>query len=176
MSSAPSGRITVCPAREDNGPYFSGRRRYIVLCAQTVSKRLGVAWQRVGAPPVTADRIVAVCRAKRGVHPELERQRDWPGIRRIMAREGVGLAVAPLGRPAKLVRFNGGWWILLNSRLHRRRYVNYAAHELAHLWLHVDGYGTERWEVGYNTDTAHVDAEQEEDAEYLASCMLYAVE
>jgi hypothetical protein len=124
---------------------------------------------------MTTAQMMVVLERKRAVHPELRKPLDWKGARAVLAREGVLFATAPIAHAARLTQIDGAWTVLVSTRVHPRRYTYYAAHELAHLWLHVDRAGIERWEEVYNYDDGG-DPEQEDDAEWLATAMLYAVE
>lgn len=120
---------------------------------------------------MTEETIAAVLAAKREQHPELAAPLRWPGFRRLLARENIALYVRALGRPAQLVNFDGAWAILINANTPPRRHTYFGAHELAHLWLHHDPL-CDRAEVCYNMDTDWPDDPREDEAEFLAACLL----
>jgi hypothetical protein len=109
--------------------------------------------------------------AKRAEHPELERALRWPGVRRICDREGVGLAVRRLPRPSLLTQYLGRWTIVLSSAAPVRRHTYYAAHELAHLWLHHDP-TAERAQRVYTFDDWSAPDPREDEADLAATWML----
>ena len=122
---------------------------------------------------MTPEAIRAVIDRKREQHPELGAPLRWDGLRRILAREDVGLLTAqlPRGANAQLVQFMGAWSIVLSADAPPRRHTYYAAHELGHLWLHHDR-TCDRGECVYKMDDAWVDDPQEDDAEVFAACLL----
>lgn len=109
--------------------------------------------------------------AKREQHPELRRALTWRGIERICTREGVLLVVRAHSEAAQLVGYDGTWSILVNANLPLRRHAYYAAHELAHLWLHVDA-ADGRGAMVFNFSGYAGDDPREDDAEALATLML----
>jgi hypothetical protein len=121
-----------------------------------------------------ASRLVGLRRvlaAKRALHPELARPLTWRGLQRVLAREGVRLRLVPLVEPAQLAGFRGTWAILVNADLPPRRHTYYAAHELGHLWLHVDP-AEGRGAKVYHFDHYDGDDPREEEAELLATWLL----
>lgn len=120
---------------------------------------------------MTPETILEVVKRKAELHPELRRQLGWTEVRRICARENIGLFVAPLPRPAQLVQFDGAWSILLDDSQSRRRHTYFAAHELGHLWLHHDA-TAERWERVYNMDDWEGPDPREEDVETFCNIVL----
>jgi|SRR5579872_3954942 len=114
--------------------------------------------------------IDAVIAAKRELHPELAEPLTWDAVRAIAEREGIALVAVALARPAKLVAYDGGWMILVNSNLPARRHTYFAAHELGHLWLHRGGDTGER--LVYHMDTNWSDDPREDDAELFAQRVL----
>lgn len=62
--------------------------------------------------------------------------------------------------------------IIVDSR-RPARHLAYGCHEHAHLWLHVEGGGTDRYDVCFNMDDCDGDDVREPEAEYMASCMLW---
>lgn len=120
---------------------------------------------------MTPDQIAAVIEQKRMIHPELSSPLHWPGLRQILTREGVLLARAPLDRSAQLVPYDGVWVLLINADAPARRHTYFAAHELGHLWLHVE-HGHERWEHCYHMATDWPDDPREDDAELFAQMVL----
>jgi Zn-dependent peptidase ImmA (M78 family) len=121
---------------------------------------------------MTHDQVLDVLEQKRAAHPELREPLTWDVFRLILRRERVPLQIVPLPRPAKLAQLAGEWTIFLNRRMPARRYTHYGAHELAHLWLHVDRAGFERWERVFHADEDLPATEEEDDAEMLALGML----
>lgn len=121
------------------------------------------------------DAILRVLSRKREEHPELAAPLTWVGLLRILKREGVLFASVPLARRGRLVGVEGTWLILADTR-RRARHLWIAAHELAHLWLHVDESSVDRFELTFNMDDFDGDDPREGEAEYLAACMLYGPE
>lgn len=117
------------------------------------------------------DRIQAVLRAKSEEHPELRRRLCWPGVQRICARENVALLRTVIPRPSMLVQWRGAWAILLSTKGNQRRHTWYAAHELAHLWLHHDPLGARAQRV-YTFDDWSCPDPREDEAELAATWML----
>lgn len=115
--------------------------------------------------------IYAVLAAKRFVHPELHRPLTWKGLQRICAREDVGIYVRPHAEAAQLVVYDGGWGIIVDSRLPARRHTAWAAHELAHLWLHVDR-ADGRHAAVFNLSGYEGPDPREDDADFLATLLL----
>ena len=124
---------------------------------------------------MTDAEILALLDMKRAHHPELRRRLSWPGLQRVCAREDVALFVRPHAEPAQLVGFDGAWGIIVDAQLPLRRHTYFAAHELAHLWLHVDepaGSGSGRHAVVYNFGGYGTSRDvREDDAELLATFM-----
>lgn len=117
------------------------------------------------------DRIRRVLAAKVTQHSELVRPLTWTTLRRICAREDVDLVVVPIPKPARLLRFDGLWTIGVSSRHPARRHTYFAAHELGHLWLHVDD-ADGRHVRCYNFDDYTSDDPREEEAETVAAWLL----
>lgn len=117
--------------------------------------------------------IRAVIDRKREVHPELRQPLRWHGLRRILAREDVGLFLAPMPVHvnAQLVPYLGSWSVLINSAKPARRHTYYGAHELGHLWLHHDRY-FERWETVFHMNHEWLADPEEDDAELFATLVL----
>jgi hypothetical protein len=120
---------------------------------------------------VSADRIRRVLAAKVRQHPELARPLTWNTLRRVLRREDVELVVAPLPKPARLVGFGGLWTIAVSSRHPTRRHTYFAAHELGHLWLHVDD-ADGRHTRCYNFDDYTSPDPREDEAETVATWLL----
>lgn len=120
---------------------------------------------------MTPDAIAAVIERKKAHHPELASPLRWDGLRRILDREGVLLGLVPLSHPAMLTCHERMWIILVNSALPARRHTYYAAHELGHLWLHVDQ-DADRWQRVYHMDPNWQDDPREDDAELFAQMVL----
>lgn len=119
---------------------------------------------------MTEAAIRQIIEAKRELHPELAGPITWDAMRRILAREGVFVASVPLARPAMLLGHEGIWLVLLN-KAQPRHHTYYAAHELGHLWLHVDR-GEGRDERCYHMDCDWRADPREDDAELFAACLL----
>lgn len=117
------------------------------------------------------DRIRRTLVGKALRHPELARALTWNALRRVVAREDVYLVVAPIAKPARLVGFEGMWTIAVSSRHPARRHTYYAAHELGHLWLHVDD-ADGRHVRCYNFDNYDSPDPREEEAETVAAWLL----
>jgi Zn-dependent peptidase ImmA (M78 family) len=112
-----------------------------------------------------------VLAAKVRQHPELRDPLDWPTLLAVAHREEVDVLARPLTVPAKLVRFAGRYAIVVNANEHPRRHTYRAAHELGHLWLHVDdaeGRDTQSFNF---SDFASPDA-REDEAELVAAWLL----
>lgn len=107
---------------------------------------------------------------RRQVHPELSGPLTWEGVRAILRREGVLYAPVPLPQPARLIGHEGVWVILVDSR-QPRRHTYFVAHELGHLWAHVDRCG-ERWDCVYNMGVNWEEDPREDEAEYVAMQLL----
>lgn len=122
---------------------------------------------------MSPERIAGIIRAKRRQHPELRRPLRWIGLKRILAREYIGLFMVPMPahQNAQLVPYLGSWSILLNSALPPRRHTYFAAHELGHLWLHHDLH-FDRWEQVYHMTREWEEDPREDDAELFASMVL----
>lgn len=115
------------------------------------------------------DRIIA---AKRRTHRELRRPLDWAGFRAICAREDVLVELAPMDREAMLAGYGGVWMIVINANEHPRRHTYRGAHELGHLWAHVDQGPLGRFEACYHMDVEWPDDPREDEAEYIATLLL----
>lgn len=108
---------------------------------------------------------------KRELHPELAQPLTWEGLRRIAEREHIGLFSKPLPNPACLLRFDGTWNIVVSSAHPARRRTMNAAHELAHLWLHVDEHEG-RFEPCINYSYPGNADPREQEADFLATALL----
>jgi hypothetical protein len=117
--------------------------------------------------------IQRVLREKRSQHPELVDPLSWQSLRRITRREHVGLIVAPWSAPAGLVQFKGRWTIIIDSELSARHHSSYAAHELGHLWLHVDNSVLGRAEVCMNFTYPESQDPREDEADFFAHALIY---
>lgn len=123
---------------------------------------------------MTLDAIIAVVRARAEIHPELRAPLTWDGMRRILAREDVGLFFLPSPHPAELVNVDGVWSIIISKRptvAPPRRHLYYATHELGHLWLHHDR-TCERWETVYNMGYDIGPDPREDEAELFCTLVL----
>lgn len=118
------------------------------------------------------DRIRQVLRDKRAQYPELVDPLTWRALQRICRGENVELIVAPCPRPARLVQLLESWAIIVDSKLHSRHHTSWAAHELAHLWLHVDGAGG-RIEACMNYSWDASTDPREDEADFLAHALIY---
>lgn len=117
------------------------------------------------------DRIRQLLELKREAHPELAYPLTWESLRRITEREHVGLFSKPLSNPACLLRYDGTWNIVVSSAHPASRRTMNAAHELAHLWLHVDEQEG-RFESCINYSYAGNTDPREEEADFLATALL----
>lgn len=113
------------------------------------------------------DRIVA---AKRRAHRELRAPLTWAGFREICGREGIVVTLADVERPGCIFGFDGSWTILLSNRGVRQ--LHYGAHELGHLWAHIDQEPLGRFEATYYMDTGWPDDPREDEADYVAALLL----
>lgn len=120
---------------------------------------------------MTVDEILSVVRLKAEAHRELREPLSWEGMRRILAREDVGLFFLPSPHHAQLVQVGGAWSIVISKRSVPRRNLYYTAHELAHLWLHHDSQCA-RWERVYNMGYDEGDDPRESDAELFCTIVL----
>jgi hypothetical protein len=105
-------------------------------------------------------------------HPELAEPLDWKAVERIARREGLDIMCVPMASKARLVGFGGRWTILLDSS-QPRWHTWYAAHELAHYWMHVQDSPTGQYEACYHlTSLENQDDPAELEAELLADCLM----
>lgn len=118
--------------------------------------------------------LLRILERKRQFHPELRAAMTWEGLLRILAREGVLYASVPLSRRGKLLGCDGVWMILADNA-RRPRHLGIVAHELSHLWAHVD-VKTDRYDFAFNQDDFDGDDPREAEAEYLAECIIYGPE
>jgi hypothetical protein len=118
-----------------------------------------------------ADRIRRVLAAKALTHPELHAPLTWNALRGVLAREDVALEVRPIAKPARLIGFDGLWGVVVSSRFPARRHTYFAAHELGHLWLHVDD-ADGRHVRCFNFDDYTSPDPREEEAETVAAWLL----
>lgn len=120
----------------------------------------------------TVERMRALVEEKAEQHPELRRPLEWDGLKRILARESIGLGIVPMPRPAQLVPYLGSWTILVNASLSKRANLAGGAHELGHLWLHHDPL-FDRWETTvYNASTTWEEDALEDEAETFATLLV----
>jgi hypothetical protein len=118
------------------------------------------------------ERVREVLRQKRVEHPELVDPLSWRTLQRICRREDVELIIAPCPRPARLAQLDDGWSIIVDSKLHARHHTSWGAHELAHLWLHVDP-GGGRLEACMNYSWDASTDPREDEADFLAHALIY---
>jgi len=120
--------------------------------------------------PAALERVYSAVDDLRGLHSELcEPRLTWDGLRRVLIREGVLVASVPLGRPAKLLPFEGMAVMLLdNSR--RARHLWYAAHEFGHWKLHASD---DLYERCYHMDDILGDDPKEHEADLFAELLMY---
>lgn len=116
------------------------------------------------------EQLAQIVRAKRRVHPELRRPMDWSSFRTICDREGIVLEFADIDRPATLFCIDGTWVILVQRAGVRQLLPG--AHELGHLWAHVDQEPLGRFEATYHMDVEWADDPREDEANYVASLLL----
>lgn len=120
--------------------------------------------------PEQIDEIIA---QKRLIHPELQEALTWDVFLSICAREGVTVVRQPLPRDATLVNFDGEWTIGINSAKGSPRHDTAdGAHELAHLWIHVDATSLGR-SVCFNHGYGSNPDPREDEADYCAAALLY---
>lgn len=119
------------------------------------------------------DRIRQVLKEKRAQHPELVDPLTWRSLQRICSREGIDLFVAPCPRPARLVQLRETWAIIVDSKLHVRHHASWGAHELGHLWLHVDPSAGGRHEACMNYSWDASTDPREDEADFLAHALIY---
>lgn len=117
------------------------------------------------------EQIHAVLEQKRWHHPELHRPLTWRGLQRVCARERVDLVLRAHCEEAQLIGFGGSFAIIVNAELPARRHTYRAAHELAHLWLHVDQ-AEGRSVAVYNFSDYDGPDPREDEAEYLTALLL----
>lgn len=116
------------------------------------------------------EQLDQIVRAKRRVHPELRRPMDWSAFRAVCAREGVVVELADVQRPACLFNVDGTWVILV--RRDGVRQLMPGAHELGHLWAHVDQEPLGRYETTYHMDVEWADDPREDEANHIASLLI----
>lgn len=116
------------------------------------------------------EQLQRILEAKRRAHRELRRPLSWAGFHDICAREGVIVTQADVERPACIFGFDGSWTILLSIRGVRQ--LHYGAHELGHLWAHIDQEPLGRFEATYYMDTGWPDDPREDEADYVAALLL----
>jgi hypothetical protein len=115
-------------------------------------------------------RILRVVAEKRRQHSrELRGALTWNGLLAILHRERIPVVRTPLVRSAALLSGGGVTVMLLNADVPGRRHLAFAAHELAHAWLHVH----EGSEVCFHMDDVWPEGDAREDeAELLATWLL----
>lgn len=116
------------------------------------------------------EQLERIVQAKRRAHRELRKPLSWSAFREICTREGVIVTLAVVERPACIFGFQGAWTILLSSRGVRQ--LHYGAHELGHLWAHIDQEPLGRFEATYYMDTGWPDDPREDEADYMAALLL----
>lgn len=116
------------------------------------------------------EQLAQIVRAKAAVHPELRQPLDWSGFLRVCDRENVLVVLADTVRPASLFAIDGQWVIIVEKEGVRQ--LHPGAHELGHLWAHVDQGPLGREELTYHMDTAWPDDPREEEADHIAMLLL----
>ena len=116
-------------------------------------------------------RIRRVLQVKALRFPQLASPVTWNTLRRIIDDEQIEVETMPILRPARLVGFGGVWTMILSSNHPVRRHTYYAAHELGHVWLHVDD-ADGRDVCSYHFDRDDSNDPREEDAETVAAWLL----
>lgn len=116
------------------------------------------------------EQLQRIVEAKRRVHRELRRPLDWNGFRAVCARERILVSLADIERPACLFSIDGSWAIAI--RREGVRQLMPGAHELGHLWAHVDQEPLGRFEATYHMDTEWADDPREEEADHIAALLL----
>jgi Zn-dependent peptidase ImmA (M78 family) len=94
----------------------------------------------------------------------------WAGFRSVCNREGIFLALADIERAACLFSIDGTWVIAI--RREGVRQLMPGAHELGHLWAHVDQEPLGRYEATYHMDVDWADDPREDEANYIASLLI----
>lgn len=116
------------------------------------------------------EQLEQIVRAKRRVHPELRQPLDWSGFRAVCAREGIVVELADVQRAACLFCVDGTWVIVI--RQDGVRQLMPGAHELGHLWAHVDQEPLGRYEATYYMDSEWADDPREEEADHIAGLLI----
>jgi Zn-dependent peptidase ImmA (M78 family) len=117
-------------------------------------------------------RVAVIYERKRRQHPELGRPLTWRTLQRICTREGIVIDSVAMADDAQLLRFWDEWTILVNVDSPHRRHTYLGAHELAHVWCHVDDADGRGAVVRNYGDYAFGnDDPREEDAECLATML-----
>ncbi len=95
---------------------------------------------------------------------------DWAGFRTVCDREGILVELADIEREACLFSVDGTWVIVVKRAGVRQLFPG--AHELGHLWAHVDQEPLGRFEATYHMDVEWADDPREEEADYIASHLI----
>jgi len=125
--------------------------------------------------PVVPHRLAelrAVLDAKRTIHHELAAPLTLPSLRRIAAREGVELLARPHARMGELLPLLGRWTIIIDSSQPKLAWKIIGAHELAHLWLHVDPFFSRSEIAVYDASPPWYDQVREEEADVFAELLV----
>jgi hypothetical protein len=121
---------------------------------------------------VSVDCVRRVGEALRRRYPaELRGALTWNGLRSILGAERIPLVPTTMVRPAALIAGGGVAVMLINNNVPGRRHLAFAAHELAHRYLHAhedDGAA----EVCYHMDVDWSEDPREDEAELLAVWLL----
>jgi Zn-dependent peptidase ImmA (M78 family) len=91
---------------------------------------------------------------------------------RILERERIRIYQARLPNPAMLVPYHGSWTIIVAKGSDSTKHKQYVAHELAHIWFHVDA-GVGRFEHCLNYTYPESADPREQEAEYLSLAILF---
>lgn len=116
------------------------------------------------------EQLDQILRAKRRAHPELRRPMGWSDFRAVCEREGVVVEATSVQCQACLFSIDGTWIILVQRDGVRQ--LMPGAHELGHLWAHVDQEPLGRFEATYHMDTDWADDPREEEADYIATQLI----
>lgn len=116
------------------------------------------------------EQLEQIVRVKRRVHPELRRPLTWSAFKTVCDRESVVVQFADMNKPACLFSVDGTWVILI-ARSAASPMVP-GAHELGHLWAHVDQEPLGRYEATYYMDVDWANDPREEEADVIAGLLL----
>ena len=97
---------------------------------------------------------------KQLVHPELADLVTWRGFTAIARREGIGVRLTRLSRPARLLRLGQFTEIQIDRRLPSLARTRFGLHELAHYWRDCEDvpcyYADNEWVASESEDFAEL--------------------